>query len=238
MSRRVRIGCIALVLVAAAGTSVALWSPPDWLLDSAAERYPGCVYRASVRAPVIALTIDDGPDSVTTPLILAELARHQARATFFLISGRVEGREWLVRAMVSAGHEIGNHLPRDEPSIGLTSDQFEEALLEAHEVLARYGPIAWVRPGSGWYSQSMIDAIHRRGYRCAMGSVYPFDAHLPSVRFVAGYILRNARPGAVVILHDGGSRGRRTARVLREVLPELQRRGYQVVTLSELVGAG
>jgi peptidoglycan/xylan/chitin deacetylase (PgdA/CDA1 family) len=83
----------------------------------------------------------------------------------------------------------------------------------------------------------MIDVMERHGYRCALGSVYPFDATIPSVAWASSHILRNVRPGAIVILHDGGSRGRRTARVLAEVLPELRRRGYRVASLSELAGS-
>jgi peptidoglycan-N-acetylglucosamine deacetylase len=79
--------------------------------------------------------------------------------------------------------------------------------------------------------------LQRHGYRCVLGSVYPFDATIPSAAWATGYILRNVRPGAIVVLHDGGGRGRRTARVLAEVLPELRRRGYRVVSLSELVAA-
>jgi len=214
-----------------------LWSPPDWLVDSLAAVRPGCLYRARLPAPLIALTIDDGPDPVSTPLILAQLRRHEAHATFFLISSRVAGREQLVRDLVAMGHELGNHLTRDEPSIKLKPAQFEHALLEAHRVLAAHGRVTWMRPGSGWYSRSMIDIIQRHQYRCALGSIYPFDAVLPSHRFAVSYILRNARPGAVVILHDGGARGLRTARLLGTALPELRARGYRVVTLSELLGA-
>ena len=81
----------------------------------------------------------------------------------------------------------------------------------------------------------MIATMERQGYRCALGSVYPYDAIIPSSRFASWYILRNARPGAILVLHDGGARGRRTARVLQAVLPPLHQRGYQVVSLSELV---
>jgi peptidoglycan/xylan/chitin deacetylase (PgdA/CDA1 family) len=83
----------------------------------------------------------------------------------------------------------------------------------------------------------MLDVMRRHGYNCALGSVYPFDAAIPSSGIAARFVLRHARPGAVVILHDGGPRGERTARTLRTVLPELRRRGYRVVSLSELVAA-
>jgi peptidoglycan/xylan/chitin deacetylase (PgdA/CDA1 family) len=76
--------------------------------------------------------------------------------------------------------------------------------------------------------------MSRKGYECALGSVYPYDATIPSSAFAARYILRNVRPGAVIVLHDGGARGRRSARTLRTVLPALSSRGYRVVALSEL----
>jgi peptidoglycan/xylan/chitin deacetylase (PgdA/CDA1 family) len=189
----------------------------------------------STEAPLVALTIDDGPDPRTTPLILAELGRHGARATFFLIGGRVNGEEEIVRRLVAEGHEIGNHFMRDRPSIRLSPRAFETDLLEADEALADYGPVKWARPGSGWYSRVMLDVMQHHGYGCALGSVYPFDAAIPSTAIAARFVLRHARPGAVIVLHDGGPRGERTTRTLRTVLPELGRRGYRVVSLSDLV---
>jgi peptidoglycan-N-acetylglucosamine deacetylase len=215
----------------------ALWSAPDWLIDQLARRHPGCLYRVPTQARLVALTIDDGPDSSSTPLILAELRRQEVRATFFLIAERVRGQEQLVRTIASEGHELGNHFTRDRASVRLSPSAFEADLLRAHQVLVPYGDVRWARPGSGWYSRAMISVMRRHGYRCALGSVYPFDATIPSAGFAARYIMSHTQPGAVVVLHDGGSRGRRTAKVLSEVLPELRRRGYRVVSLSELVAA-
>ncbi|HEU4682465.1 MAG TPA: chitin deacetylase family protein [Gemmatimonadales bacterium] len=232
--RRARTLGFAVVAGLALATGAALWSVPEWLVDQLARWHPGCLYRVPTQAPLVALTIDDGPDSSSTPLILAELRRHQARATFFLITERVRGQEQLVRRVAAEGHELGNHFTRDRASIRLSPGDFEADLLQAHQVLAPYGPIKWTRPGSGWYSRVMIDIMRQHGYRCALGSVYPLDAIIPSTAFAARFTMWHARPGAVVVLHDGGSRGQRTAKVLSEVLPELRRRGYRVVSLSEL----
>jgi peptidoglycan/xylan/chitin deacetylase (PgdA/CDA1 family) len=236
MRRRWTVGFgLAGVVVLAAGT--VLWTAPEWLIDRVAARHRGCLYRVPTKEPVVALTIDDGPDLESTPLILDELRRQGARATFFLIAERVRSREQLVRALVSEGHELGNHFMRDQPSIRLSPGAFESDLVRAHEVLARYGAVRWARPGSGWYSDSMIEIMHRHGYRCALGSVYPFDAAIPSGSLAVRYILRNVRSGSIVVLHEGGARGRRTAKVLGRVLPELRRRGFRVVPLSELAAA-
>jgi len=222
-------------LALAAGA--ALWSASDWLIDQLARHHPDCLYRVQTQTPLVALTIDDGPDPSSTPLILAELRRQEAHATFFLIAERVRDQEELVRTIASEGHEVGNHFTRDRASILLSPSAFEADLLLAHRVLAPYGALKWARPGSGWYSRAMISVMRRHGYHCALGSVYPFDATVPSAMFAARYIMWHIRPGAVVVLHDGGRRGRRTAEVLSEVLPELRRRGFRVVSLSELVAA-
>ena len=212
----------------------ALWTAPEWLITRLARWYPGCLYHVPTRQPLVALTIDDGPDQVSTPLILAELRRHDARATFFLITDRLQGQEPLVSRLVAERHELGNHFTRDRSSIRLGSRAFEADLLRSHRALAPWGPLVWARPGSGWYSQAMIGVMERHGYRCALGSVYPFDAAIPSVAWGSSYILRRVRPGAIVVLHDGGSRGDAGPPGCGRAPPELRRRGYRVVSLGRV----
>lgn len=233
-TRRLGAGCSLVGLLPVVGIAAALLAAPAWVVDRIAALHPGCVYRTATAEPLVALTIDDGPTSRATALILFELRRAKARATFFLLAGQVRGREHLVRRLVAEGHEIGNHFTRDRAGIGLSRAEFESDLLQADQVLRRFAPVRWARPGSGWYSGGMVETMRRHGYRCALGSVYPFDPLVPSAGFAARYILRHARPGAIVVLHDGENRGLRTATVLRKVLPELRRRGYRVVTVDEL----
>jgi peptidoglycan/xylan/chitin deacetylase (PgdA/CDA1 family) len=80
----------------------------------------------------------------------------------------------------------------------------------------------------------MLRVFAQHEYQCALGSVYAFDPQLPFARYGASVVLREVRPGAVIILHDGGYKGRNTEKVLRRILPELTRRGYRIVTLSDL----
>jgi peptidoglycan/xylan/chitin deacetylase (PgdA/CDA1 family) len=226
---------LVVVVAALATIASALWTAPRWLVPRIAAHSPRCLYAVPTRERVVALTFDDGPDATHTRALLDLLRAHDARATFFLISSRVAGNEALVRAVVAEGHELGNHLTRDETSIRLSSSEFSAAVQEAGRVLGDFAPVKWLRPASGWYDDDMLEAIERAGLRCALGSIYPYDAHLPWPGLSSAYVLANARPGAVIVLHEGGERSRRTLETLRRVLPELRARGYQVVTLSELV---
>lgn len=212
-----------------------LWSQPRWLLSQYATANPGAVFFVKTEEPVVALTIDDGPTARGTPEILGVLAENQARATFFLISDRVEAHRALTAEIVQQGHEIGNHLTKDEPSIRLTPAAFKAQLLAAHHQLSEFAPVTWLRPASGWYTLQMIETARQHHYQVVLGSVFPYDTHLPSVRFATRFILANVRPGSIIVLHDGAGRGERTAKVLAAVLPVLKQRGYRVVGISEMV---
>ena len=208
---------------------------PDLVVSMLAQHSPEVLYLVDTQEPVVALTIDDGPDPVATPKILDLLDQHDAHATFFLITSRIPGNEEIVVRTVEEGHELANHLVTDDPSIVLSPAEFERQLLESHRVLSRFSDVHWFRPGSGWYNAKMLSILHQHGYRCALGSVYPFDPQIPSAWFSSRYILRNVRPGSIIVLHDYGGRGERTATALATILPDLHRRGFRVVTLSELL---
>ncbi len=235
MTARATAAALTLGLCAA---GLATLARPGLVIRWLARRYPDVLFHVDAQEPLVALTIDDAPHPTLTPAILDVLAEHNARATFFLIGSQVPGNEHILRRIAEEGHELGNHLMNDAPSVSLSAEEFERQLLRTHELLAHFGPVRWFRPGSGWYSRRMIDQLHHHGYRCALGSAYAYDCHIRSAWYMSRHILLNTRPGSVIILHDGCESRHRTVAALRHILPELQRGGYRVVTLSELAVRG
>jgi peptidoglycan/xylan/chitin deacetylase (PgdA/CDA1 family) len=227
-----------VVLAAAGAVAATVLYQPHAAVRWLARRAPEVLFFVETDEPLVALTIDDGPHPSVTPEILDVLDEHEARATFFLIGERVPGNEPVVRRLVAAGHELGNHMMFDAPSIRMSPAAFDAELLEAHAILSAFGPVRWFRPGHGWFTRRMLRQVRACGYRCALGSVHPYDPTIPFERYLSRHILRAVRPGSVIVLHDGTEGRRRTVRVLRRVLPELRRRGYGVVTLSALADAG
>jgi peptidoglycan-N-acetylglucosamine deacetylase len=211
-----------------------LFYQPRWLLSLFSRIIPGVTYFLATNKPVVALTIDDSPDPQTTPAILEILAKYQAKATFFLITNQVKGNEDLVKEIVKQGHELGNHLTEDYPSIKLTTEDFTKQVKEAEAILSKFSQIRWLRPASGWYNQEMIKIANSHNYRVVLGDIFPYDTHINSSKFAITMILANLKPGSIIILHDGGERGERTAKTLAKVLPKIQAQGNQIVNLSEL----
>lgn len=207
--------------------------PPRWMLRVANS--PHALLYAQTGQKVVALTIDDAIDPRTTPAILRQLAEHEVHATFFVLSDTARGNQPILQRLVRQGHEVGNHQTSEVYGWRMSPDAWEADITEAGERLSEYATIRWVRPGGGLTTRSMSRAAERRRWRVVLGSVFPWDSHVPSVRFAAAYICNRVFPGAIIVLHDAGPRGGRTARVLDHVLPELKRQGYRVVALHQLL---
>ncbi|MEO7359296.1 MAG: polysaccharide deacetylase family protein [Gemmatimonadaceae bacterium] len=207
---------------------------PRPLVRLVERKFPGCLYDVRTQEKIVALTLDDGPDATTTPMLLNLLREHNAHATFFLISDHVTGNDSIVSAMLKQGHEIGNHFSSKEASIRLNSVNFLGSFLRADTVLRKFSPVRWVRPGSGLYNEQMIRTFGDYNYQCALGSVHAFDPQLPFAWYTSRVVLHEVYPGAVLVLHDEGYKGHNSEKALRRILPELTKRGYRVVTLSAL----
>ncbi|KAG1675442.1 hypothetical protein FOA52_001741 [Chlamydomonas sp. UWO 241] len=223
-----------------------LYTLPHWATRLAAAAFPSVLFfqEEGVRQQpkLVALTIDDGPSCEVTPPLLRLLRRHGAHATMFVIGSEGEGGagRQLLQAAVAEGHELGNHTWTDRPSIRVPLDELRheiaavEDLIEgAYEACGVQRPAKrWFRPGCGWFSSGMVQAARAMGMRTALGDVFPHDPWVSIASLNAAIVLWRVRPGSVIVLHDARPW---LIPTLDTVLPELRRRGYKVVTLSELV---
>ena len=203
---------------------------------AASRLVPGDVlWYVDTDAPAFALTFDDGPDPETTPGLLDVLARHGARATFFLLGERARAHPRLVAAVTAAGHEIANHLMRDEPSVSLPDPRFRRELAEASALLTPYGPVRWFRPGSGWFTPRMLRSAARQNLRPVLGTLAAAHRGGPRDGRIVRTLLVGIRPGSIVVLHEGTPQRRGVVPATDELLTALAGPGPAAVTVSELV---
>jgi peptidoglycan/xylan/chitin deacetylase (PgdA/CDA1 family) len=228
---------IAGLLVVAALIAV-VWTlvrPGEWALKHVGGYYPSCLFRVATAERALALTIDDAPHPDVTPGILRELRKYEARATFFIIGAHAQAHPDLLEAIRADGHELANHLFTDRMSARLSDAEFVDELKRTDALIQPLDPPKWCRPGSGLLTTRIIRLMQENNYNAVGGTAYPVDLYT-NVRVTALHFLRNVRPGAILVLHDGGPRRAGSIRVLALLLPRLRDMGYRIVTLRELYG--
>ena len=176
-------------------------------------------------ANAVALTIDDGPDPEVTAGVLDLLAAHGARATFFCIGERVARHAALARAIVAAGHDIGNHTHRHlmrfallgPRAIGEEIARAQEAIAAATGVVARF-----FRAPAGLRNPFLEPLLVRANLQLVSWTRRGFDTVNASADRVLGSLTRRLRAGDILLLHDGhAARTPAGVPVILEVLPRL-----------------
>lgn len=207
-------------------------------------RLPGditCGERATVSAirttqPVVAMTFDDGPHPRLTPVLLDMLKARGLRATFYVIGNRVEAHPRLVQRMLAEGHEVGNH-SYSHPFLTKLGGEDVIRQLDAttRAVYRATGKVpVTMRPPYGALSSKQRLMVHqRRNLPTVLWSVDPQDWRRPGAGVVADRILRATRPGGIVLSHDIHSA---TIKAMPRTLDGLLGRGFQFVTVSEMLG--
>jgi peptidoglycan/xylan/chitin deacetylase (PgdA/CDA1 family) len=214
------------------------------------------IWSVSTVQPLAALTFDDGPDPELTPRILQLLAEHGVQATFNVMGWNALRHPDLVRAVVAAGHELGNHTWSHQDlafqsalQTGRQLERGREAIEQAAGVRPRF-----FRPPRGNLTGSAIQSAAELGYDVLLWSVTRGSAGVGTPASVADHLARTVAPGDVVALHDGIGRAtfqprgpgahelRARRRVEVQALPaaveRLLGRGLRLVTVSALLAAG
>lgn len=200
----------------------------------------GSVYRGDAGRSRLALTFDDGP-SPSTPALLAVLAEHGVPATFFMCGSNVRRHAEIARRVRAAGHEIGNHTD-SHPYLHLKSPEFiYRELAQAQETIqSTVGTTpVWFRPPYGVRWFGLRAALRRLQLKSVMWTVMPKDWKWPAGR-IAACLAERVRSGAILCLHDGRELQpapdiRATVAALAQALPRLKERGFEFVTLSEIL---
>ncbi len=184
----------------------------------------------------IALTFDDGPGRVTEP-ILEALGRHGARATFNVLGERVSGREALLRRTLAEGHEIGNHAFCHERLVGRPREALGQLRRTNAAIRDAAGVIPRVfRAPYGSVTRSVVLAARLAGLATVRWDVDPHDYETPGAEAIHRRVVRRVEPGSIVLLHDDRKALDQTAVAVEWIVRDLGERGFELVTISELLG--
>src|SRR5213595_512934 len=188
-----------------------------------------------VDGPYIAITFDDGPSATLTPKLLDILAAHRIKATFFVIGENVVEHPEIVARAAREGHEIGNH-SWSHPNFGKMSDDSVRSQLQRTDDAIRSATGSrptLMRPPYGSITPREKHWIHDEfGYRVILWDVDPYDWKRPGPAVVRNRILKETRPGSIVLSHDIHPG---TIEAMPSTIDALEAKGFKFVTVSELI---
>ena len=190
----------------------------------------------------IALTYDDGPNDPHTMRLLEVLAKHNVRATFFMIGRYVQQRPDIVREVANGGHVIGNHT-FTHPLLILksareTRQELRDCRSAIQDAVGEHSNL--FRPPFGGRRPATLRVARELGLEPVMWNVTGYDWNAPAAAAIEQKVAKQMRGGDVMLLHDGGHKqmgADRSQTVLAtdHVITRYRSEGYDFVTISQMM---
>lgn len=196
------------------------------------------VYQATPPAgaeKVIALTFDDGPWTSTTDQILNILKQNNIKGTFFWVGQALQENPEVAKRVVAAGHAIGNHTWDHMMDDMDETTAVQELSNTAKLIYQTTGARTYLmRPPGGNLGGELANYAKKKGYMVTMWSADTSDYYV-STPLIIDNALRDAKPGGIILMHDGGGDRTQTVEALPQIISSLRRQGYKFVTVPELM---
>ncbi|MCR8633259.1 polysaccharide deacetylase family protein [Paenibacillus radicis (ex Xue et al. 2023)] len=210
-------------------------------LSQLVKKYPDLLLlKGSSDSKKIALTFDDAPDTHFTPQVLDVLKKHNVKATFFIVGRLAEKHPDVVKRMVKEGHIIGNHTYNHALLTKLSDEQYHTQVNKTQKILRNiigYTP-KLLRPPYGEISESQLLWASEHQLVVVNWNVDSLDWKQLSQQQVTTNILSNAKAGSIILQHSGGGSNQDlsgTVNALPTIIESLRSKGYQLVTLPDLL---
>jgi len=194
---------------------------------------------------MLALTYDDGPNDPHTYRLLEVLAKHEVRATFFMIGSFVRQRPDIAREVAKAGHIVGHHTFSHPNLIFLSNAATRQQLSDGRdaitEAIGEHSNL--FRPPFGGRRPGTLQIIRSMGFEPIMWNITGYDWRERPADYIVQKVSRQIRGGDVILLHDGshaqfGADRSQTVIATNRLLERYKGEGYNFVSVPEMMSQG
>jgi peptidoglycan-N-acetylglucosamine deacetylase len=187
---------------------------------------------------VVALTFDDGPGPKNTVQVLEILKKNNVKATFFMVGEMVQAFPKIAKQVADDGHVIGNHTWHHWYRRMDTATAAKEIDRTADIIYKTTGEkTSLFRPPGGFLNNGLVAYAKNHHYAVMMWSGESGDAERrsPQVPGLVKNVIKSSKPGAIILMHDGGGNRAKTVKALPQMIADLKAQGYRFVTIPELL---
>ncbi len=194
------------------------------------------IYSVEIEEKKVALSFDAAWGNEDTKQILDILKTYKIHATFFMTGGWIEKYPEDVKDIYEAGHDLANHSENHKNMSQLDNRECESELMEAHQKVKKLTGVDMelFRPPYGDYDNEVIKNATACGYYTIQWDVDSLDWKDYGVESIIQTVTehKNLQNGSIILMHNGA---KYTAEALPKVIEELQKKGYEIVPISELI---
>ena len=199
--------------------------------------YPERIWAFSRNKKSVYLTFDDGPIPVVTPWVLEELKKHNAKATFFCIGNNIQKHPEVFKKVLSEGHSVGNHTfnhlngwKTDASEYVENAEKAERLMTEARSRSLNNSEL--FRPPYGKITSKQAKILKKKGFKIVMWDIisYDYDANISEEKCLQN-VLKNIKPGSIIVFHDSLKAEKNLRYVLPKVLEFISEKGWNCLSI-------
>ena len=194
------------------------------------------IYCVDRKEKIVALSFDAAWGNEDTGKILSILKKKKVHVTFFMTGGWIEKYPDDVKAIQKAGHELGNHSENHKQMSTLSSEQCKEEIMKVHERVKKLTGTSMkvFRPPYGDYNDTLIQTVNACGYKPIQWDVDSLDWKDYGPDSILNTVLNHKHlgNGSIILCHNGA---KYTAQVLEQLIDGLQKKGYRLVRMSDII---
>lgn len=196
------------------------------------------INRVNTNAKIVSLTYDDGPDPLYTKPLLNLLEQYNIKATFFQVGKNIKKHPEITRLVLEKGHELANHTYSHKDMMFKKYDFLQKEINSTDQLLKTAGVTDTInfRPPWGRRFLVLIGMIYQQHKKIIIWDIDSEDyVKGISAETIANKVIKNIRPGAIILMHDSGGNRAQTIKATEIIINKLKPQGYQFKTVADLL---